>query len=52
MPISLMRQHLGWGHWFDRHKLTMKQIGGSGMARQHASHCPCMEDLCSCVSLL
>lgn len=18
MPISLIRQHLGWGHWFDR----------------------------------
>lgn len=26
MPISLMRQHLGWGHWFDRNKLTPKNI--------------------------
>jgi len=26
MPISLMRQHLGWGHWFDRAKLTPKNI--------------------------
>ena len=26
MPISLIRQHLGWGHWFDRNKLTQKNI--------------------------
>ena len=26
MPISLIRQHLGWGHWFDRQKLTQKNI--------------------------
>ncbi|GBF96391.1 dynein heavy chain axonemal [Raphidocelis subcapitata] len=26
MPISLIRQHLGWGHWFDRSKLTQKNI--------------------------
>ncbi|KAK9867723.1 hypothetical protein WJX84_004647 [Apatococcus fuscideae] len=26
MPISLIRQHLGWGHWFDRAKLTQKNI--------------------------
>jgi dynein heavy chain, axonemal len=26
MPISLMRQHLGWGHWYDRSKLTLKEI--------------------------
>ena len=26
MPISQIRQHLGWGHWFDRAKLTPKVI--------------------------
>ena len=26
MPISQIRQHLGWGHWFDRQKLTPKVI--------------------------
>jgi dynein heavy chain, axonemal len=26
MPISLIRQHLGWGHWYDRNKLTVKEI--------------------------
>ena len=26
MPISQIRQHLGWGHWFDRVKLTPKVI--------------------------
>ena len=29
MPISLMRQHLGYGHWYDRAKLTPKNIGGT-----------------------
>ena len=29
MPISLIRQHLGWGHWFDRSKLTQKNINGT-----------------------
>lgn len=29
MPISLIRQHLGWGHWFDRQKLTMKAVTGT-----------------------
>lgn len=29
MPISLIRQHLGWGHWFDRSKLTQKNIGNT-----------------------
>jgi dynein heavy chain, axonemal len=29
MPISLMRQHLGWGHWFDRAKLTQKNINNT-----------------------
>lgn len=28
MPISLIRQHLAWGHWFDRAKLTQKNING------------------------
>jgi len=26
MPISQIRQHLGWGHWFDRGKLSPKVI--------------------------
>ena len=26
MPISHIRQHLGWGHWFDRAKLSPKVI--------------------------
>lgn len=26
MPISQIRQHLGWGHWFDRAKLSPKVI--------------------------
>lgn len=29
MPISLIRQHLGWGHWFDRAKLTPKNINNT-----------------------
>ena len=29
MPISLIRQHLGWGHWFDRSKLTQKNINNT-----------------------
>lgn len=29
MPISLIRQHLGWGHWFDRNKLTQKNINNT-----------------------
>jgi dynein heavy chain, axonemal len=29
MPISLIRQHLGWGHWFDRSKLTQKNINAT-----------------------
>jgi dynein heavy chain, axonemal len=29
MPISLIRQHLGWGHWYDRSKLTVKEIGNT-----------------------
>ncbi len=29
MPISLVRQHLGWGHWFDRNKLTPKNINNT-----------------------
>ena len=29
MPISLMRQHLGYGRWYDRAKLTPKNIGGT-----------------------
>lgn len=29
MPISLIRQHLGWGHWYDRQKLTLKNIKGT-----------------------
>jgi len=29
MPISLIRQHLGWGHWFDRAKLTQKNINNT-----------------------
>lgn len=29
MPISLMRQHLGWGHWYDRVKLTQKNINNT-----------------------
>lgn len=28
-PISLMRQHLGYGHWYDRQKLTQKNISGT-----------------------
>lgn len=24
-----MRQHLGYGHWYDRQKLTQKNIGGT-----------------------
>jgi len=24
-----MRQHLGYGHWFDRQKLTQKNISGT-----------------------
>jgi dynein heavy chain, axonemal len=29
MPISLIRQHLGWGHWYDRSKLTVKEINST-----------------------
>jgi dynein heavy chain len=29
MPISLIRQHLGWGHWYDRAKLTQKNINNT-----------------------
>jgi hypothetical protein len=29
MPISLIRQHIGWGHWFDRSKLTQKNINNT-----------------------
>ena len=29
MPVSLIRQHLGWGHWFDRSKLTQKNINNT-----------------------
>lgn len=29
MPISLIRQHLGWGHWYDRAKLTLKNINNT-----------------------
>lgn len=29
MPISLIRQHLAWGHWFDRAKLTQKNVLGT-----------------------
>lgn len=29
MPISLIRQHLAWGHWYDRAKLTQKNIGST-----------------------
>ena len=29
MPISLIRQHLGWGHWFDRAKLIQKNINNT-----------------------
>ena len=29
MPISLVRQHLGWGHWYDRSKLTVKEVLGT-----------------------
>ena len=29
MPLSLIRQHLGWGHWFDRTKLTYKNINNT-----------------------
>lgn len=29
MPISLIRQHLGWGHWFDRSKLAQKNINNT-----------------------
>eukprot|EP00877_Chromochloris_zofingiensis_P015255 jgi/Chrzof1/9984/Cz04g22250.t1 len=29
MPISLIRQHLGWGHCFDRAKLTQKNINNT-----------------------
>ncbi|KAI8464229.1 MAG: flagellar alpha dynein [Monoraphidium minutum] len=29
MPISLIRQHLGWGHWFDRAKLTQKNVNNT-----------------------
>jgi len=29
MPISLIRQHLGWGHWFDRAKLSPKNINNT-----------------------
>ena len=29
MPISHIRQHLGWGHWFDRAKLQPKNIGNT-----------------------
>ena len=29
MPISLIRQHLGWGHWYDRSKLTVKEINNT-----------------------
>ena len=29
MPISLIRQHLGWGHWFDRTKLTQKNVSNT-----------------------
>lgn len=29
MPISLMRQHLGYGHWYDRAKLTLKAVSGT-----------------------
>ena len=29
MPISHMRQHIGWNHWFDRAKLTQKNINNT-----------------------
>lgn len=29
MPISLIRQHLGWGHWYDRVKLSLKEISNT-----------------------
>jgi len=29
MPISLIRQHLGWGHWYDRSKLSLKEINNT-----------------------
>eukprot|EP00884_Botryococcus_braunii_P010094 jgi/Botrbrau1/19086/Bobra.0077s0003.2 len=29
MPISLIRQHLSWGHWFDRAKLTQKNVNNT-----------------------
>ncbi|CAD7704939.1 unnamed protein product [Ostreobium quekettii] len=29
MPISLVRQQIGWGHWFDRAKLTQKNINNA-----------------------
>lgn len=25
-PHTLIRQHLDYGHWYDRHKLTLKDI--------------------------
>ena len=28
MPISLIRQHLSAGHWYDRAKLTPKHVAG------------------------
>jgi dynein heavy chain len=37
MPISLIRQHLGWGHWFDRSKLTQKNINNT-----QVSCCDCL----------
>ena len=29
MPLSLIRQHIGWGHWIDRQKLTYKNINNT-----------------------
>ena len=29
MPISHMRQHIGWNHWFDRAKLTQKNVNNT-----------------------
>jgi hypothetical protein len=35
MPISLIRQHLGWGHWYDRQKLTIKNVNNCQVRKKN-----------------
>uniref|UniRef100_A0A5F8GSV7 Dynein axonemal heavy chain 11 n=1 Tax=Monodelphis domestica TaxID=13616 RepID=A0A5F8GSV7_MONDO len=37
-PHALIRQHIDYGHWYDRHKLTMKEI-------HHCQYVACMNPM-------